>query len=140
MTLIEKYIHEDVGYNPIFIRDGWQVAKLNPLPGHGLDEIDKIEVHNDTDEIFVLISGTAILIGAEIDTDNISFETVTMKPGIIYNIPKKGWHNIAMKEGTEIIIVEKDNTHLKDCRYKALNSEQQERLKLLIKNNLKTIK
>jgi mannose-6-phosphate isomerase-like protein (cupin superfamily) len=133
--MIEKYIHNGIGYNPVFIREGWQVAKLNPLPGHGLDEIDKVEVHNATDEIFILIQGTAILIAADIGKQ-IQFETQHMQPGVIYNIPKKQWHNIAMEKGAELIIVENDNTHIQDCMYKYLNQEQQDELKELIQKSL----
>lgn len=136
MKFIEEYIHEGAGYNPFFIRDGWQVAKLNPLPGHGLDEIDQVEVHSDTDEVFVLIQGTAVLIAADVQGDGIVFHNVAMKPGIVYNIPKGVWHNIAMAAGVELIIVEKDNTHLGDCQYKPLTSSQQEELKNEIKNVL----
>ena len=137
--LIEEYIHEGAGYNPLLIRDGWQVAKLNPFSGHGLDEIDRIEVHNSTDEVFVLIHGTAVLIAAGVESDDeIRFHTIRMKPGIIYNLPKGVWHNIAMEKGAELIIVEKDNTHLNDCEYKNLSPLQQTELKKQIKG--KTIK
>ena len=133
--MIEKYIHNGIGYNPVFIREGWQVAKLNPLPGHGLDEIEKVEVHNATDEIFILIQGTAVLIAANIE-EEIQFETQRMQPGVIYNIPKQQWHNIAMEKGAELIIVENDNTHLHDCMYKYLNQKQQDELKELIQKSL----
>lgn len=136
MKLIEEYIHAGIGYNPFLIRDGWQVAKLNPLPGHGLDEIDKIEVHNQTDEVFVLIQGTGVLIAAHIAGDEITFQCVRMKAGIVYNLPKGIWHNIAMEQGAELIIVEKDNTHINDCEYKSLTSQQQEELKKQIKDVL----
>lgn len=136
MKLIEEYIHEGIGYNPFFIREGWQVAKLNPLPGHGLEEIERIEVHNSTDEVFVLIHGTAVLIAADVQEDKIKFQNVLMNPGIVYNLPKGVWHNIAMAEGAELIIVEKDNTHLNDCKYKKLDSLQQTELKEQIKDIL----
>jgi len=136
MKQMEIYIHEGIGYNPVLIREGWQVAKLNPLPGHGLDEIDKIEVHNATDEVFILIRGIAVLIEADIKNDTIEFYPVLMKPGIIYNIPQGRWHNIAMGDDAELIIVEKDNTHLNDCIYKELDKQQQEELKQLIRKQL----
>jgi len=137
MNLIEEYIHGGIGYNPFFIRDGWQVAKLNPLPGHGLDEIDKIEVHNDTDEVFVLIHGIAVLIAAKVqENDEIRFYNIHMESGVVYNLPRGVWHNIAMAEGAELIIIEKDNTHLNDCQYKNLSSLQQSELKEQIKNIL----
>ncbi|NDV95284.1 hypothetical protein D0T84_10170 [Dysgonomonas sp. 521] len=135
--MIEEYIHEEIGYNPFFIRDGWQVAKLNPLRGHGPDEIDRIEVHKSTDEVFILIHGTAVLIAANIQQDDIiSFHNILMKPGIVYNLPEGVWHNIAMKKGAELIIVEKDNTHLNDCEYRNLSLSQQSELKEQIKDIL----
>ena len=136
MKLIEEYIHEGIGYNPFFIREGWQVAKLNPLPRHGLGEIDRIEVHEETDEVFVLICGTGILIGAQMNNDQINFEITVMKPGIVYNLPKGLWHNIAMDKGAEIVIIEKDNTHLNDCCYKDLDIKQQNQLRQLIQQKL----
>ena len=43
--MIERYYHEAEGYNPFLIREGWQVAQLNYLPGHGLDDMVDVEVH-----------------------------------------------------------------------------------------------
>ncbi|MDR2469664.1 MAG: hypothetical protein LBD27_04195 [Tannerella sp.] len=137
MKLIEEYIHEGTGYNPFFIRDGWQVAKLNALPGHGFEEIHRIEVHNSTDEIFVLITGTAVLIAAEVRTDEIRFQTIRMKPGVVYNIPAGVWHNIAMEKDAELVIVEKDNTHLHDCQYRKLTYDQWEELNDWVEHALK---
>ena len=47
--MIETYFHSGEGYNPFLVREGWQVAQLNYLPGHGFDEIEQIEVHRETD-------------------------------------------------------------------------------------------
>lgn len=30
--MIEVYYHEKEGYNPFFIREGWQIAQLNYQP------------------------------------------------------------------------------------------------------------
>lgn len=53
--MIERYYHEAEGYNPFLIREGWQVAQLNYLPGHGLDDMVDVEVHRQTDEAFILL-------------------------------------------------------------------------------------
>ena len=55
--MIETYFHSGEGYNPFLVREGWQVAQLNYLPGHGFDEIEQIEVHRETDEVFILFKG-----------------------------------------------------------------------------------
>ena len=39
--MIETYFHSGEGYNPFLVREGWQVAQLNYLPGHGFDEIEQ---------------------------------------------------------------------------------------------------
>jgi mannose-6-phosphate isomerase-like protein (cupin superfamily) len=121
---IEKYVYKGAGYNPVLIREGWQVAILNYLSGHGLDEIDKLEVHNKTDEVFILLKGTAVLIAGKPDV----FELVNMEQGHIYNIPKGCWHNIAMDEDASLIIVENDNTHKTDVTYLSLDAAQQREL------------
>ena len=52
--MIESYFHKGEGYNPFLIREGWQVAQLNHVSGHGLDDIERIEVHKSTEEVFIL--------------------------------------------------------------------------------------
>lgn len=137
MKLIEEYRHLEDGYNPFLIRTGWQVAQLNYVPGQGVDDIQKIDAHLETDEVFVLTNGRAVLIAAERNGDDIGYEMILMEPGVVYNIPKGMWHNIAMEKDAQIIIVEKDNTHLNDCEYHYLDDKQKEVLHQLIKDALK---
>ena len=40
--MIESYFHKGEGYNPFLIREGWQVAQLNHVSGHGLDDIERM--------------------------------------------------------------------------------------------------
>ncbi|MDD3139555.1 MAG: hypothetical protein PHX08_11355 [Lachnospiraceae bacterium] len=126
MKKIKKYYHTKEGYNPFLIREGWQVAQLNYLPKHGFDDVDKVEVHKQTDEVFILMNGEAILIEAEINTTSISFEFTKMEKLVTYNIPSGTWHNIAMSKEARVIIVENSNTHLNDVGYIALDNAQQQ--------------
>ena len=80
--MIEKYWHDAEGYNPFLIRDGWQVAQLNYVPTHGLDDMVDVEVHRQTDEVFILFSGTAVLVAASVEGEEIDFECVRMTPGV----------------------------------------------------------
>ncbi|WP_316801846.1 hypothetical protein [Pedobacter nototheniae] len=132
--LIETYTYEGEGYNPFLIRDNWQVAKLNYMPAQGLADIIKIDQHTQTDEVFILLKGTAVLIGAERNEKSFSFHSVKMIPGVTYNIKAQTWHNIAMDTDAELIIVEKSNTHLNDCIYEHLNEKE----KMELYNNIRT--
>ena len=126
--LIEEYTHTGIGYNPFLIRNNWQVAQLNYIAGQGFEDIEKIDVHLKTDEVFILLKGQAVLIAAEKNEDRILFQMVNMKEGITYNIPQLVWHNIAMSEDAQVIIIEDAHTHLGDFEYYYLNGEQKEEM------------
>ncbi|MEO8117055.1 MAG: hypothetical protein ABI653_05345 [Bacteroidota bacterium] len=132
MNLIETYRYDGSGYNPFLIKEGWQVAQLNYMPEQDLLNIIKMDRHLLTDEVFVLLKGTAILIAATDNDNEFQFECVKMKAGITYNIPVTQWHNIAMDKDAEVIIFEKDKTHLGDFEYKQLSGAQKLDLKNLI--------
>lgn len=126
MKHLEIYSHAGKeGYNPFLIREGWQVAQLNYLPEHGLDDIIDVEAHKETDEVFILFKGEAVLITAEVNEKEVLFgDVVRMKRGVTYNVPRGVWHNIAMNKEAEMIIVEKDNTHLNDCYHHPLSETE----------------
>jgi len=126
--LIETYIHHGEGYNPFFIKDDWQVAQLNHMPTQDLYGIQKMDMHKQTDEVFILTKGRAVLIAAELRSAGFSFQCIYMKVGVTYNIPVNVWHNIAMDNDAELIIVEKSNTHLGDFVYQQLNESEKNEL------------
>lgn len=128
MKLIESYVYNGEGYNPSLVNKGWQVAYLNYAPSESLEEIDRLDIHFETDEVFVLLEGTAVLIAADFSQGNAHYDTVFMQPGVIYNIPCKTWHQIALYPGSRICIVEKDNTHVSDFEYYNLTPEQKKQL------------
>lgn len=129
MKLIEKYIFNGEGYSPLLISDGWQVAFLNYSETEALENIDKLDVHFKTDEAFVLLSGSAVLIAANIVGNDISYDTVNMKEDVIYNIPVNTWHKIAMYPGSKVCIIEKSQTHLSDFEFYNLSNEQKRLLR-----------
>ncbi len=126
--LIETYIHKGNGYNPFFIKNDWQVAQLNYVKEQDLENITKMDMHLLTDEIFILLKGNAVLIGAAEEGGMLIFECKKMLPGITYNIPVNTWHNIAMDKEASMIIVEKSNTHLDDFVFRQLDAKENERL------------
>lgn len=134
--MIETYYHAEEGYNPFLIREGWQVAQLNYVEKHGLDDIDQVEAHKDTDEVFILFKGNAVLVEAQMEAEGIRFDCLCMKPGVTYNVPAGAWHEIAMDRDAEIIIVERANTHKQDCSYIRLTDSQKQDLYSKIKEQL----
>lgn len=130
--MIEQYRYEGEGYCPFLIRDNWQVAQLNYASSQDADNIQLIEKHARTDEVFILIAGRGLLITAGKEGDNLSFQMRLMEKGIVYNIPEGVWHNIVLEKDTRIIIAENVNTHLNDCEYYYLIDNQRKQLNLQI--------
>ncbi|MBT8300179.1 MAG: hypothetical protein KJO63_02495 [Maribacter sp.] len=139
MKLIEQYQISDNGYHPFLIRDGWQVAQLNYMPEQEIGNIEKLDIHHLTDEVFILLNGKAVLIGATINGDDVKFEVEVMKPNITYNVPVNTWHNIAMGMGSEVIIVEKSNTHEGDFEFFQLSEENKKEMEILVKKAVEEI-
>jgi len=135
--MIESFKIKENGYHPFLIRDGWQVAQLNFMEEQHINNINKIDVHQQTDEVFVLLKGKVVLILAELEDDKPIFEVLLMEPTVTYNVPKNRWHNIAMEEGSEVLIVENSNTHLNDVTYKDLNQIKINELRQLVEEVLK---
>lgn len=135
-SVIETYYHDGDGYNPFFIKDHWQVAQLNYLPELGMQAISKMEMHTATDEIFILIKGTAVLIVGIKEENEFRFELLNLKIGVTYNMPANAWHGIALNPDTEMILVEKSNTHLNDVTYQHLSPKEQEKLNEAIRELL----
>jgi mannose-6-phosphate isomerase-like protein (cupin superfamily) len=133
MKLIEQYSINDKGYHPFLIREGWQVAQLNYMPEQQIGNIEKLDIHHLTDEVFILLKGKAVLIGAEIKGDDVKFEVEFMKPNITYNIPVGTWHNIAMSTDCEIIIIEKSETHIADFDFFPLSEEKKNEMEILVR-------
>ncbi len=130
--LIERYFNEEAGYEPILIRDGWQIGHLNFMPGLAADAIDRVERHQRTDEVFILFRGSSLLVAGEETPAGLRLEVVAMEPGVTYNIPASCWHTIAMAPGDLVLIVERDGTHLEDVEYRSLDDAERASLKALL--------
>ncbi len=125
---LEQYTHHGDGYLPFLIREGWQVAILNYEEAQLVEQIKKMDVHFETDEVFVLLKGDCVLITADIDETRYDFHVEKMKEHVVYNVPKNCWHNIAMQPGSSVLIVEKDNTHLGDFAFNHFSEEKHQQL------------
>src|ERR1041385_2755875 len=122
--MIERYFHEGTGYNPFLIRRGWQVAQLNYRQDLQPSALRRVEQHRDTDEVFILVQGSSVLVAAEDTPRGFRFEPVRLEPGVTYNAPAGVWHAIAMAPHDLVIIIENANTHGDDVTYRDLSESE----------------
>ncbi|MCE1252192.1 MAG: hypothetical protein LWX83_01450 [Anaerolineae bacterium] len=116
------------GYQPLVFSQDWQVALLNWEAVIDAENIGEIERHNQTDEVFVLQSGRAVLFTICDD----EMQAVDMQAGVLYNVTAASWHNLIATRDASWVIVEKRDTHLYDCEYRRLTADELNKLKGLL--------
>ena len=114
MQELEIFTYDGSGYNPTMHFDSWRVAFLNYA--ERFDRIEKLERHLLTDEVFVLLSGKAMLLLGE------KAQAVNMETGKIYNVKKGVWHAIKVTPDAKILIVENHNTGFENTQYMSIDS------------------
>ncbi len=101
------------GYHPVVDYEAWRVAILNYSDQLPPENIDFVQQHAETDEVFVLLTGRCILFTAEVENDTVSnISACPMEPGKIYNVPKGVYHTHTLAPGTRVLIVENVDTTL----------------------------
>lgn len=98
------------GYQSVMSFESWRVAVLRYHDGSHPDKIHTIERHCQTDEVFILTEGQAVLIVGGTGDVVGELQAVAMEPGKIYNVKKNAWHTTLLGKGAHIIIVENDDT------------------------------
>jgi ureidoglycolate hydrolase len=112
------------GYQPVIDFGSWRVAILNYLDEIHPERIDKLERHNETDEVFVLIKGMAILFIGEGANSIESIHSQVLEPGKIYNVKQSVWHTAVLSRDGSVLIVENRNTGRENSDYQLLSQEQ----------------
>jgi mannose-6-phosphate isomerase-like protein (cupin superfamily) len=109
-----------VGYQPLVFSHDWQVALLNWEQIFDLEKLGEVERHNQTDEVFVLLKGRALIF----TVDDQGMQTEDMKPGVLYNVHQGVWHNLVSTRDASWVIVENRDTHLNDCDFRKLSPQE----------------
>ena len=110
--LLEVSEYNTAGYSPVVDFQAWRVAMLNYIDELEADQIDNFQCHNETDEVFVLLSGKCILFCAELDEKNNIIDIVSwdMEMNKTYNIKRGIYHTHTLSEDAKVLIVENRDT------------------------------
>lgn len=119
-SVIEIFSYEKPGYQPLVFSNDWQVAILNWEPEAQASTITQLEKHSFTDEVFVLIRGTAAIAS----TTNDEIMIIEAIPGVVYNVKMGSWHTVIGLIGSSWIIVENRDTHKNDTEYRPLTDDE----------------
>ena len=110
--LLEVSGYDAVGYAPVVDFQTWRVAMLNYIDELEPQNIDNFQCHNETDEVFILLSGKCILFCAEVnDRNNImDIKSWDMEPNKTYNIKRGVFHTHTLSVDAKVLIIENQNT------------------------------
>lgn len=97
---IEVHAYTGDGFCILKEFEGWKVGFLRY--SDQFSGLTKLERHMETDEVFVLLEGSAILYTGSGQKH--------MKKNLLYNIPKGVWHHIVVSEDATVLVIENSNT------------------------------
>ena len=107
---ILKYQFEGEGMTRVFENEKWMVGIKNWKPMNDIANINCLERHNETDELFILLKGRCTLLFANETENGLKIEAVEMEPPTVYNIPRTLWHNTVTEHDTKLALIEDSST------------------------------
>jgi len=114
MRQIEVHSFEAEGLKKVYDNGSWFIGMKNYKPANDLANLDCLERHNETDEIFVLLEGGCVLLTAEETSSGLAFEALSMESHRVYVIPKGLWHTTITGKDSKLVLVEASGTSEKN--------------------------
>ena len=133
MQKIREYAFEGEGMTRVFENEKWMVGIKNWKPMNDIANINCLERHNETDELFILLNGKCTLLFANETEDGLKIEAVPMEPLKVYNIPRSLWHNTVTQRDTKLALIEDSSTGSANSDNLDLTEAQIEEVHRLVK-------
>jgi ureidoglycolate hydrolase len=126
--LLEIREYDGEGYKVLVDHAGWRVAILRYLDELQPDRIDEMERHTETDEVFVLLHGSGVLLMGGNEARVSGIYQQVMEHGKIYNVKSNAWHTILLSRDASVLLVENRDTSRSNSEYTSLTTEQKHSL------------
>jgi len=127
-NLLEITDYTGEGYRPLIDYGQWRVAILRYIDELLPENIGKMQKHNETDEVFVLLSGRCLLFLGEGDDAVGAIHAADMQPLQLYNVKRGAWHTHVLDEAATVLIVENRDTSLANSPEIELTADQRRQL------------
>ncbi len=123
--LLEVQEHTGPGYRPLVDFETWRVAVLNFAEELRPENLTRMQRHNETDEVFVLLRGRCLLFVGEGDERVTKIHAQALEPRKLYNVKRAVWHHHALSEDAMVLVVENRDTTYDNSPFCELSAEQQ---------------
>lgn len=126
--LLEIREHSGDGYQPLVDFGGWRVAILNYSADLLPERLTRMQRHNETDEVFVLLAGCCILFVGEGQDAVTRIHAENLQPGRVYNVKQAVWHTHTLSQDAKVLVVENRETTYDNSPFVSLTPAQHHRL------------
>jgi len=133
-SLIEVFEHNKPDYMPLIDYQSWRVALINYTADYQPEKINRMQRHNETDEVFVLLAGRCILFLGEGEESVTKIHALDMKLYKLYNVKRSAWHSHTFSEDARVLVVENCDTVYENSPFVDLSDVQQKEVVALVKD------
>jgi len=126
--LLEMGEHDGEGYRPLVDFGGWRVAMLNYSADLLPEHLTRMQRHDETDEVFVLLAGRCILFVGEGRDAVTRIHAEELRPGRVYNVKRAVWHTHTLSPDAKVLVVENRETTYDNSPFTSLTPAQHRRL------------
>jgi len=110
-TLLEIREYDGIGYAPMIDSGAWRVAILRFVDELLPQRLGKMQRHDKTDEVFVLLAGRCILFIGEGTESVTAIHAQDMEPMKLYNVKRSCWHTHTLNQDATVLIIENQDTN-----------------------------
>ena len=86
--------------------------------------LTRMQRHNETDEVFVLLEGHCILFVGEGGDTVTRIHAEQLQPGLVYNVRRAVWHTHTLSADAKVLVVENRETTYDNSPFIPLTEEQ----------------
>ncbi len=126
---IEVINYDKAGYQPLIDYGAWRVAILNYCDELTMAQINNMQKHDETDEVFVLLEGECTLFTGGMGDSLEEIDAIAMEPCRIYNVKRGVWHTHTLNRQSKVLIVENQDTSEENSPTIMLNTDQKANLR-----------
>ena len=116
MIKIKQNVKLGSGFDSAHEFESWKIAYITSAEQYG--DLKVVKRHTQTDEVFILINGSATLYTA--DGDNF-LETTVLEKEKLYVVEKNTWHHLKVSEDALLIVIENSNTTKENTETKTVS-------------------
>jgi hypothetical protein len=127
-SLLQVVEYTGEGYMPLIDYADWRVAILRYIDELLPDRLDKMQRHDETDEVFVLLAGRCLLFLGAGEAEVTDIYAQDMEPLRLYNVKRHCWHTHTLSPDAVVLIVENRDTALPNSPEIVLTAAQRARV------------